>query len=298
MKKSFSYFAIFLAIVFFISPLYTHAADVSVQNTGFVPANIWYSKTPFYAGETIRIHTVIYNGSTYDLSGAVEFLDNDALVGRVDFSLLPTGQVRDVSTTWKVLEGKHVMTARIVNASISLQGGPKTAIALENDQAAKSEVVADIDPAVKAAQAQAAAAKTDTTPSQQTQGVVSSAIQTVNSVIPEPVKADTAASVNAVENLRTSLGTELRVAKENKSKDIDAIVAHEKAAQAAPQNVKKNTGVAATISSATEKPFAYVAYGVLALLQYFFEWRILFYGVLFYVLYRMIKWAVQKIRDR
>ncbi len=276
MRKFFYIFTVLLAYVVFVGAMYARAADVSVQNTGFIPSNIWYSKTPFYAGETIKIHTVIYNGSSYNLSGKVEFLDNDTLIGRSDFSLLAAGQVRDVSVPWKPLEGKHITTARIVNASISLKEGPQTAITLANDQTTKNEISVDVDPATKAAQAQAEAVKASAV-EQQASSAVTSALEAVTNVIPEPIKEGTAASVGVVENLRTTLETQLNDVKEKKGEEIDAIKARENLAQNTQQKDNKNTKVASAATSVTEKPFAYIIYGILALLQYFFSWRILFY---------------------
>lgn len=280
-----------------LSAEYAHASDVSVRNTGFITSNIWYSKETFYAGETVRIYTVIFNGSSYDLSGSVEFLDNDALVGRTEFSLLPSGQVRDVSVPWKTSEGKHVITARIVDASISLRGGQKTAITLENAQAGKSELAVNIDPAVLAAQAQAEAAKQAAATSTRATGLVTEAVQAVGNVIPAPIKEGTSAGIGAIDNLRASLGAQLEAAKNDKGKQIDTLNSP-KAVAAKVEKAKQNPGIVTTVSDGAEKPIAYVTYGILAALQYFFEWKILFYGVLLYVAYRLIKWAIQKYRNR
>lgn len=76
------------------------ANEGSVKNAGFVPSNIWYSKTPFFADENIRIYTILFNGSSYDLDGTVEFLDEATgapkIIGKTDFSISGGGRIRDV----------------------------------------------------------------------------------------------------------------------------------------------------------------------------------------------------------
>lgn len=287
-----------LIISFFVFGLLGHvyAADVSVKNTGFITSGIWYSKESFYAGETVRVYTAIFNGSAYELSGSVELLDNDTLVGKTTFSLLASGQVHDVSIPWHATVGKHIMTARIADASISMRGGPKTAIALENAQAGKSDLTIEEDPAVIAARAEAMAAKSSAQNSS-SPGIVAGAVQTVSSAIPVSVKESTNAGIGAIDNFRASLAVQLEAAKTNKGKDIDALNLPKAIAQNI-EKAKQNPGIINTVSSGAEKPLAYVVYGILAALQYFFEWRIIFYGVLLYALYRLIKWLIQKFRNR
>ena len=50
--------------------------------------------------------------------------------------------------------------------------------------------------------------------------------------------------------------------------------------------------------NAAEKPFAYVLFAIFAVLQYMFEWQILFYGFISYVVYRVIKWVIRRGQNR
>lgn len=275
-----------------------YASGVPVENAGFIKANIWYSSETFYAGDTVRVYTAIFNGTSSDLSGSVEFLDNSILIGRTEFDLLSSGKVIDVSVPWVSTEGKHVITARIVDASISQHGGPKTAITLADAQAGESDLAVQVDPAIAAAAAQASVAGVAQIGSQAA-ATVGDALQTVDNAIPAPIKQGTASGVSAIENLRTMLGSQLQVAKESKGKEIDTLNAQSTGSSTLPKvPAKKNTDIVSTISHAAEKPFAYVTFAVLAILQYFFQSWILFYAVILYVLYRITKWVVQKIRNR
>ena len=52
------------------------------------------------------------------------------------------------------------------------------------------------------------------------------------------------------------------------------------------------------MSNATKKPFAYSMLASLAVLEYTFKWKVVFYGILLYTAYRMIMWLVRRVRDR
>lgn len=289
---------IFLTLFLLLSfTTVAYASDAPVKNAGFVQANIWYSKEPFFAGETVRIYTVIFNGSTQDLSGSVEFMDNGTSIAKAPFNLLGSGKALPVSVRWKAMEGKHTITARIVDASTSLYGGAKTPIVLENAEGVASVQTVELDPAVKEAQAKADATKAVETVTPIV-GKVEGAIQTVTNSIPVPIKEGTTASANAAEDFRTTIENQLRVAKENKGKQLDIINARTASTTAKIDVANKKAGILSTVSGYTEKPFAYIMFGLLAFLQYFFAWRIIFYGVIFYILYRLIKWGIQKIRNR
>lgn len=334
-----------LAIIFLLctsGAFFAQAIEPPIKNAGFVPANIWYSKDPFFAGETIRIYTIIFNGSTYDISGTVEFLDNGAPIGKTDFALSGGGRVRDAWIDWKALEGKHMITARIVGASASIAGGAKRAIALENTETGKSERTIDLDTdadgmgnaddsdddndgvsdveelrngtdplkkdtngdgiadgkELELAVKKTAEEEKKSASSTESQGIVMSTIQKAEDYIPGPVKDGAIAGANAVERFRVGEGYQLRLAKEEKSREIDAMKARALKAGAQTESAEKKGGVMETVSNTAEKPFAYVMLASLALLQYSFEWKFVFYGIILYVLYRLIKWGIGKIRNR
>ena len=59
-------------IIFFLSffaPLFAFASAIS--NAGFIPSPLWFSRDTFFAGETVRVYTIVYNGSEADIRGTV-----------------------------------------------------------------------------------------------------------------------------------------------------------------------------------------------------------------------------------
>ncbi|MBI3634155.1 MAG: thrombospondin type 3 repeat-containing protein [Candidatus Yonathbacteria bacterium] len=314
---------------------FARAASEPIKNAGFIPANIWYSKDPFFAEEKIRIYTIIFNGSAYDLEGTVEFLDNGALVGKTPFSLAGGGRVRDVWIDWKAVSGKHIMTAQITHTTASLAGATKHAIVLDNTETGKSERIVDMDtdgdgigntedldddndgvPDITELQNGTDPLKKDTDGNgisdgkeleiaiqqkEKTEGGFASStearegfagtIQKVEDYIPSPVKAGAMVSANAIERFRIGEGYQFRLAKENKMREIDAMKSPVTLAQ-------KDRTALAVASHAAEKPLAYAMLAALGLLQYVFEWQIIFYGLFLYSLYRVAKWVVVKIRNK
>ena len=326
---------IFIALLFIFYGFIAEAAEEPIKNAGFVPANIWYSKDPFFAGDKIRIYTIIFNGSSYDLEGTVEFLDNGALVGKSVFSLSGGGRVRDVWVDIKAKEGKHTMSARITGATASIAGGSKRVIVLDNVESGKSERDVDLDtdgdnignredldddsdgvtdieelrngtdPLKKDSDGDGLsdgrelqillekkeAAEKLLVPVKGDTRTIMGTIKEVEGSIPEEVKEGATAGANAIERFRVGEGYQVRLAKENKEREI----AEMEKGIAVHQDQK---GTFDAISNEAEKPFAYVMLAVLTVLQYFFEWQILFYGVIFYLLYRLVKFLARRIRDR
>lgn len=325
---------LFILFLTLCSTSFAYGADAPIKNAGFVPSNIWYSKEPFFAGEKIRVYTIIFNGSSYDLEGVVEFLDNGEPIGKTNFSLSGGGRVRDVWVDWTAKEGKHSMTARIASTTASTAGGAKRIIALENTVTGKSERTVDLDtdgdgvgniddldddndsvsdvdelrngtePLKKdsngdgvpdgkeleiAAKNKAEAEKL-LAGSPESSGTILGTIRKVEDTIPDPVKEGATVGANAIERFRVGEGYQVRLAKEGVVREIDAIKARTNTQQ-------KGDGVLNVASNVAEKPLAYVKYAFLAMLQYFFEWQIIFYGVLLYILYRLVMWVLGRTRN-
>lgn len=278
--------------LFFANPVF--AVGPAIDNAGFVQSNIWYSKDPFYVGDKIRVYTVIFNGSAYDLSGAVEFLDNGVLIGKADFALASGGRVRDLWVDWKALEGKHTITARFANVISDGPNGKQPAV-LGSAEAGKSERVVELDPVVKAALAKIEDAKSAEA-SARTNAKVENVIQSVSGAIPTPVKEGVESGKNTIEEFRIGEAYQLKLAKENKQNEIAKIKEDEiKALTSSTKSVRSQTDA---MLNTAEKPFAYVLLALLTIGQYIFQWQILFYGILLYVMYRLIRWLAMRVWNR
>lgn len=343
MKKIIFILTLIISITFV-----TQASESSIKNVGFVPSNIWYSKTPFFVDENIRIYTIIFNGSQYDLEGSVEFLDEvdglSRVIGKTDFSISGGGRVRDIWVDWKATEGKHVIVARIVNSNISLADGTKKTAEMENVETGKSEILTDLDTdGDKIGNATDSDDDNDGIPDSDElkngtnplksdsngNGVsdkkeaddlakkiadnkknnfekVENIFKVATGIIPEPIKNTAMETVKAVELFRSGYGNKIRVAKENKLREIknfgkgpaDLSVLNKKEQKNVSKKTNDSIGVGGSVSSVPKKPFAYAEVAALAMLQYFFDWKLVFYGVDFYILYRLMFIIMRKIFRR
>ncbi len=120
-------------LFFFLAPLVAFAQQAEL-NAGLV-SGIWYSKFPFFAGETVRIYTAIQNNSGSDLKGKVQFSKNDEPIGDAPFSALKGGLIQ-VWQDWQAQEGTYTISARIVDATPPVSS---------SFAAAQQEVVVDKD---------------------------------------------------------------------------------------------------------------------------------------------------------
>ncbi len=122
------------------------AAPLPLRSLGFAPNNIWYSKEPFFAGETVRVHTLVVNSSPYDLSGAVEFFIDEDSAGVVSFHIRRSGGSQELSIPWEATRGAHEVYARIISSRFITPDGDRDTM-IEHSVTGKSSrtVLVDTD---------------------------------------------------------------------------------------------------------------------------------------------------------
>ncbi|MGB2580125.1 MAG: hypothetical protein WBC83_00325 [Minisyncoccia bacterium] len=333
-------FFILLLNILFVS--FSYAASQPIKNVGFVPANIWFSKDPFFDGEKIRIYTIVFNGSSYNLEGTVEFLDNGVFIGKTNFSLSSGGRVRDMWIDWEATSGKHAITARIVGTTASSASGVKSSVTLDNTETGKSERDVDIDsdsddigdrddldddgdgisdvdelrngtdPLKKdtdgdgisdgrelelslknKAEAELILERASTSV-----GTILHTLRKIDETIPEPIETAAITSTNIVERFRVEEGYKFALAKDKKLQEIKLTSENKQKILAQEDGKNNEKDVIASVSNATKKPFAYAMLASLAVLEYTFKWKVVFYGILLYAAYRMVMWIARRVRDR
>lgn len=81
---------------------------------GFVTSSgIWFSKTVFFEGETVRVMTVVVNNTYANLTGTLGFFDGESSIAEVSFSL-GFEEARQISANWSPRVGQHTVTARFL----------------------------------------------------------------------------------------------------------------------------------------------------------------------------------------
>jgi len=119
-------------------------AATPLENAGIIPANIWFSRSPFFAGETVRIYTVIFNASGQDLNGIITFYSNDNPIGDVAFGVAE-GRTQDIWLDWEAVWGQQEIQAKITAASSSRPGEAPVAVSLENAATGLRQQFIDLD---------------------------------------------------------------------------------------------------------------------------------------------------------
>lgn len=132
-----------MALLFF--PASSALAETTIlENAGFAPSAIWYSKEPFFTGDHVRIYSMLYNSTDKDLSGKAVFSDNGASVGTVSFSIA-NGRAQDIWVDWTAVSGNHTITAEIIDAVVSSPGGAAVHISLKNRASGGNERFVEMD---------------------------------------------------------------------------------------------------------------------------------------------------------
>lgn len=104
--------ALAMALFFTLVASVSYAGEGA--NAGFVNG-LWFSRSPFFAGETVRIYAALQNNSGFDMKGKTTFFDKSEKVGESNFSIV-NGRLLEVWTDWRVAEGEHAISVAITEA--------------------------------------------------------------------------------------------------------------------------------------------------------------------------------------
>jgi len=80
-------------------------------NAGFVHG-LWYSQEVVFAENPVRIYVAIRNNTGSDMTGTVEFFDNDNRIERVNVSALD-GRIIETWADWTPTYGSHAISATL-----------------------------------------------------------------------------------------------------------------------------------------------------------------------------------------
>lgn len=300
---------IFLAATLLLSFNYLYAAEETLKNVGFLPSNIWYSKDPFFAGDKIRVYTVIFNGSDSDLEGQVEFYDNNVSIGKTDFSLAGGGRIRDIWINWTATNGNHTISAKIVNPKISAPGEEPRSIIIANAETGTNERVIDFDINKNGvADSKEIVKNAIATGESVILNKVGEITNKVTEILPIKPAIETAKEkVSVVDEFREAQEKKVKTAVAEVKKDLGNIREAESAAQddasakkkpisesIKNQNIKDDKS-AELNKAVAEKPLKYVYLFFLSILEYILKVKLLFYGLLSLAVFWVGRFAYRRI---
>ena len=258
------------------------AGSVSAQtkvldNSGFVPGNLWFSRTPSTVGETVTIYTLVWNGSTEDVSGSVSFFDNDTEFGKQIFVLAGTGSSKILSVPWVVKEGYHKIYAEITESSAAPRGQSVSVVSLQYGKTQEAEQFVG---APKAAQSESPT----TTVSNFVGEKVNFAKEYASENLPAPIVDTTKTAKNALEKGRI-LG-------ESWSKQAVAELQKDLQISTTSANKGKTSGSGGGFN--IERPLKYVEIFLLSILAFVSGNPWLFYAALILVVFFILRFIKRK----
>lgn len=280
MKK---YFIFFILICSFFSIHYSLEAS---SFTGFIPGQIWYSKDPLVEGETVKIYTALFNNDDSSLSAKVEFYDKNVLLGSRDV-VVSSMNIEDVSISWKVTSGDHLISAKIISPSITT-GGKKKIITVENDI---TETNRKFVPVVLTTIEGKPATSTDVIKSQ-----LDKATSSLDSILPNSISSPVSKNLGVVENLRVdTLEKIIETSSEAKNKidELNNITNNVNSNKSDGKIVANNNNTG--IVSATEKPITYLKLIFFSILSFVFGNKLVFYLLIILTLFFIIRGIYRKI---
>jgi hypothetical protein len=284
------YFKIFIFILFVV--LSTNSVYAVDNNSGLIDTSIWYAPSVFTEGDTIQIHTAVWNGEDYAINAKVEFLDVNTILGSRDITV-PKGTLSDVYVSWKVTAGDHKISARIASASSSANGASFVAI-VNKEESAKDFFIP-----------KKLVVKKDGTTE-----VIPTVTDKVNEVLPPSVAAPINKTANSVDNFRQEVSSSLSDLKTEANTKIESFKNPAKVETKSNTNTKttKTSEVNKTDQklgtkdstnnpvSGIDKPITYVELFLLTIALFIFKNSIVFYVILAVIIFLILRFIYRKIR--
>lgn len=240
-------------------------------SSGFLSDDIWYSKSSFGDGDSVYIHTAVWNESSESVSGTVQFFDKNVLLGKRDITI-EKQSLKDVSILWKVTAGDHKISAKFTG---DIASSTKDSLEAEDESIfiAKKLDTSSGDKALPSA-------------------VVKDKI---GEVLPKSVAEPVSNSFASLDTFRTDTFEKLSSIYEDTNKKIEAFsntITKEKG-----KSVPENSSVESTTSvSGVEKPLAYVELFLVGIAKFIFNQTVLFYVILALLSFVILRFIYRKIR--
>ncbi len=273
-------YKIFILIIFTFFCGQVSAADVS--NTGFIPGQIWYSENPLVEGQTVKIYTAVWNGDNYPLQANVEFYDKNVILGTRSISV-PKDTIQNVSISWKVTAGDHVISAKILSSKI-IESGKSSPVVLERntteeDRKFVSKLIEQIDG----------------TPVSSTDAIKNKLDETkanLSDILPSSIGGPISDSLSSVDTFRDETYTKITVSKDETQKEIESLNSKNTVKGTAVSDSKK---VEKKSLGGADKPIAYLKLFFLGIFSFIFGTPFVFYLVIAFVLFLIIRSIYRKL---
>ncbi len=106
-----------MAGFFFPSTLFAATVPAGVPKD-----TLWFSEDPIFVGDRISIFSIVYNSTSYRLSGTMELYDGTTTIGKKEFVVGSGGAAQIISFPWEVTPGEHLFRAVITDNELRQEG--------------------------------------------------------------------------------------------------------------------------------------------------------------------------------
>jgi hypothetical protein len=276
MKKYFLFSSIIIS-TFLLLPVYV----LAVTNSGFIPGQIWYSKDTLVEGDTVDIHTAVFNGEKNSILAKVEFYDKNVILGSRDITLTSL-ELKDVFVSWKVTSGDHVISAKITSSQQTVLGKKEKIILGRNETSDDKQFVSVVVRNDKGEPI----SETNTI-----QNKLENTGEKINDLLPKEVSDSISSSFTVVENFRTNTSVQINKTKEETKKEIASMESEDK-------SILDKVAKEPNLEDSTKKPITYIKLFLFTILALIFSNKILFYVVLVLVVFFILRKIYRLIRNR
>lgn len=248
------------------------AGDVFAVS-GFIPKQIWYSKEKLTEGETIEIHTPVWNGESESILVKVEFYNHQILLGSREIVIRPQ-ELKDVFISWKVTAGEHLISAKIVS-SVVILGEEKKNVSLKYIKTDPDKLEVEKEKIIV---------------NENNFNIANQENLIGEGLLPEKVTITINESYNSVDDFRTKTSEKLVSSKEKAQEEVETIKNLSVSKDEAVKNRK--------IEEIVKKPFAYIKLFSLSVLSFIFENKIVFYGLIVLIVFFVFKKIYKSFRHK
>lgn len=277
MKKYFPFLLLLLSVIPVVPVL---AEDVT--NSGFIPGQIWYSKETLTEGETVNIHTAVWNGEKdYSLSAKIEFYDKNVILGTRDVTISPL-ELEDVSVPWKITSGDHVISAKIISSK-TVVSGKEEILSLRYSKTSNDKQSVPV--VVKNEKGEVV------TTTDSLNNFIDKAGTEIKEVVPANVSSSVSNGFTAVDDFREKTSVKVEGIKDDAKEELSQIKGQESEKVSTEKEVKNTDDV-------IKKPITYIKLFLFTALSFIFANKIVFYGILVLAIFWILRLIYRAIKNR
>jgi len=279
MKK---YYLSTLVILFsFLSlPVY---AEV-VANSGFIPGQIWYSENKLIEGDTVNVHTAIWNGHKDSYSIKVEFYDKKVVLGDRTV-ILDSLELKDVYIPWKVTSGDHIISAKIISSEL-ISSGKKEKVVMDRIETSNDKQF--VSTVVKNAEGELVSS------GDIIKDKINETSSVIGDVVPEKISDSVANGFTTLNDFREKTFTKVDTAKKETKKELGSVLG----ASTEVSKDNNKTDNTKDIQDVVKKPITYIKLFLLSTLAFILGNKIVFYCVLVIIAFYILRFIYRKIRNK